>query len=259
MQHFGDLQPLGQPDFFADHPALGRYTAKRSRWRFAVGTLEVGFDRASEKIHAESAGSAAARASTPVGERLMIAMGVVSTALLLVIVGGWLWSSRGAIVGGETVSASIIDRGDAIAREHLSPSGAGPLVIPVKPRPARLHALIEHRKAAPAVAPSARALVPIASGAAIQPRQSAEFGRLAASPDEAIVSSGNFLLIPSVANAVADAMANGEAQSWAAGNYHGIVVVGDADRRDGKLCRRGTVLLRDGSSQGRTQSFDRCS
>lgn len=259
MQHMGDLQPLRQPDRLAGAAPIGRYSAKRSRWRFAVGSLEVGFDRASEEIHAETPRQAPVAPRSDFGRRLMILVGGMTTALLAVALAGWLWSSRGTTVfGSETVSASIIDRGEAMPSANLAVAPSGPLVIPTERPVARLSAVIEQRQPAPAVAPAPRAAVPIASAAAIKSQPVAETAKADPEPDEAVIGSGNFLLVPSVARAVNQAMASGEAQDWAAGGYHGLVVVGDAEPRDGKSCRQGTVLLRDGSDQGRTQKFERC-
>lgn len=259
MQHIGDLQPLRQPDFLADHAPLGRYSAKRSRWRFAVGSLEVGFDRASEELQAETLRPAPAAPRSDFGHRLMILVGTLATAVLVIALVGLLWSSRGALLGGETVSASIIDRGEAMPSANLAVTPQAPLVIPTpRASAARLSAVIEQRKPAPAVAPAPRAAVPIASGLAIQPKPAAEAGKATPAPDEAIVASGNFLLIPAVSRAVGAAMISGEAQNWMAGGYHGLVVMGDVENKDGKSCRQGTVLLRDGSNSGRTQKFERC-
>ncbi|BAK68491.1 hypothetical protein SLG_38160 [Sphingobium sp. SYK-6] len=253
MQHFGDLQPLGRPDFFAEQAPVGRYSARRSRWRFAVGSLEVGFDRASETIDAETPRQQAGP-RLDFAQRLMILVGTISCAALLLALAGWMWSKRGSsIMGGETVSAAIIDREDAAAPARPDET---PVVIPTKAVPTRLTAVIERQAAAPAVAPTKRASVAIAQGEAIAPKAAA-IGP-ASAPDEAIVASGNYLLIPSVAHALSTAMASGEAQNWVAGNYHGLVVVGDAELKDSKRCRQGTVLLRDGSLQGRTQRFERC-
>lgn len=259
MQHFGDLQPLGRPDDFAAQAPIGSYSARRSRWRFAVGSLEVGFDRASEEIHAERRQQAAApRPHLDFGTRLMILIGALGSLALLVGGAGWLWSTRAALARGESVSASIVDRAPAGLKGPLTPATGAPTVIPTKQPPARLSAVIAQRAPAPAAAPAPRATLPIAQGEAILPRAAQEQTRFARSPDEAIVSSGNFLLIPSVAAAVAQAMADGEAQNWIAGHYHGVVVVGPGEIRDGKTCRQGTVLLRDGTEQGRTQRFERC-
>lgn len=258
MQHFGDLQPLGQPDILTDQPPIGSYSARRSRWRFAVGSLEVGFDRASEEIRTEPrAAHAPATPRLDFGTRLMILLGMLGSMALVVGGAGWLWSSRAALASGESVSASIVEREAGFAKGPLTPAGA-PTVIPTKRPPSRLSAVIEQRTPAPAAAPAPRASLPIAQGAAIAPREAEENG-FTPTPDEAIVSSGNFLLIPSVASAVAQAMADGEAQNWVAGRYHGVVVVGPGDVRDGKTCRQGTVLLRDGTTQGHTQRFERCS
>jgi hypothetical protein len=259
MQHLGDLQPFGPPDYIADRAPLGRYSAKRSRWRFAVGSLEVGFDRASEQIQAETPRIVREAARPDFGRQLMILVGTLTTSALVLALAGWLWSTRGmGTIGGETVSASIVDRHDAAARSNVAPPTGNPIVIPTGQPPARLSAVIEQRKPAPATAPAPRATVAIADGQAIQPKAAPETAKAGPAPDEAIVSSGNFLLIPSVGRAVRQAMASGDAQNWVAGNYHGLVVVGDADTRDGKSCRQGTVLLRDGSAEGRTQKFERC-
>jgi len=259
MQHFGDLQPLGRPDILPGQSPIGSYSARRSRWRFAVGSLEVGFDRASEEIHAEPRPAPPAAAPRPdFGTRLMILVGMLGSVALVVGGAGWLWSSRAALASGESVSASIVEREAAFTKGPLTPAAGAPTVIPTKRPPSRLSAVIEQRTPAPAAAPAPRASLPIAQGAAIAPREPDE-NRFAPTPDEAIVSSGNFLLIPSVASAVAQAMTDGEAQNWVAGRYHGVVVVGPGDVRDGKTCRQGTVLLRDGTTQGRTQRFERCS
>jgi len=259
MQHIGDLQPLRQPDFLADHAPLGRYSAKRSRWRFAVGSLEVGFDRASEELQAETPRMAQSAPRSDFGQRLLILMGGLSTTVLALAVAGWLWSSRGTLLGGETVSASIIDRSEAMPSAHAALAAQTPLVIPTaRPPAARLSAVIERHEPAPAMAPAPRAVLPIASGLAIQPKPAADAGNVSPAPDDAIVASGNFLLIPGVSQAVTAAMVSGEAQSWMAGSYHGLVVMGDKQAKDGKTCRQGTVLLRDGSEKGRTQTFERC-
>jgi len=258
MQHIGDLQPIRPPDYMVDRAPHGRYSARRSRWRLSLGTLELGFDRASERIEAETPRPAPSASQPDFGWRLMALVGTLTTAALLLAVAGWLWSTRGgSIMGGETVSAAIIDRADAGLADSELPAGpADPIVIPTTRKPVHLRAVIEQRKTAPAVAPAPRAAVPIADAQAIRPQPPVESGH--ASPDEAIIASGNFLLIPPVARAVAQAMGSGEAQSWVAGNYQGVVVVGEAETRDGKACREGTVLLRDGSAQGRTQRFERC-
>ncbi len=259
MRHLGDLQPLGQPDIFADHAPLGRYSAKRSRWRFAVGSLEVGFDRASESLHAETLRPTHEPHRSAFGRRLMILVGLFSTAIMTVALAGWLWTSRGIMLGGETVKAAIVDRGDALPKDKSAPGVSNATVIPTARPTARLTALIEQRRPAPAVAPAPRAMVQIASGEAVKAQPAADAGKTTPNPDEAIVASGNFLLIPGVSRAVGLAMASGEAQNWTAGAYHGLIVVGDAEPRDdGKTCRQGTVLLRDGSQQGKTQKFERC-
>jgi len=260
MQHIGDLQPIRPPDYMIDHAPHGRYSARRSRWRLSVGSLEFGFDRASERIEAETPRPAPPAPQPDFGWRLMALVGTLTTAALLIAVAGWLWSTRNAsIIGGETVSAAIIDRVEtAPAGDAAMAARAGPTVIPAARKPVHLRAVIEQGKAAPAAEPAPRAAVPIAEGRAIQPQPPVQSGRAAPTPDERIIDSGNFLLIPPVARAVSQAMVAGEAQSWIAGAYHGVVVVGAAEMRDGKACREGTVLLRDGSVQGRTQRFERC-
>ena len=260
MRHMGDLQSLGRLDSPGGRAPIGSYSARRSHWRFAIGSLEVGFDRASERIHAETAQPR--RAQGGFGQRVMILLGMAFLTLLTIIVAGWLGSSDGPVIGGETVSAAIIDR----SAVHRAPAdaGAGPagmqdrVVIPTERPAAFLSAVIEERAPAPAVPPAARAVTPIAQGEAIAPRPAEEQSTAAVVPDEAVLQSGNFLLIPNVERAVGLAMRSGDAQNWAAGTYHGVVVVGDANPREGKSCREGTILLRDGTTQGRTQSFERC-
>lgn len=259
MQHIGDLQPLRQPDFLTDHAPLGRYSAKRSRWRFAVGSLEVGFDRATEQLHAETPRPVQAQPKSDFGQRLMMIVGVMTTICLTAALVGWLLSARSVGFGGETVSAAIVDRGEVMPSANFAAPTDKPLVIPTQKQPAaRLSAVIEQREPAPAFAPAPRAAVAIASGEEIKPKPAADTTKAARAPDEAIVASGNYLLIPGVSRAVSLALTSGEAQNWTAGTYHGLVVVGDAETRGGKNCRQGTILLRDGSNQGRTQSFDRC-
>ena len=261
MPHIGDLQPFRPPDYMIDGAPRGHYSARRSRWRLAIGSLELGFDRASERIDTAPSRPPAATSRSDSGPRpdfgwrLMALVGTLATAALLLAVAGWVWSTRGeGIRGGETVSAAIIDHGDAADPARTSP----PVIAPAARKPVRLSAMIEQRAPAPAVAPAPRAAVPIAAGQAIRPQPAVAGDKAAPAPDEAIVSSGNFLLIPPIARAVAQAVADGEAQNWVASHYHGVVVVGDAEQRDGKSCRQGTVLLRDGSAQGRTQRFERC-
>ena len=260
MQHFGDLQPLGQPDILTDHAPIGSYSARRSRWRFAVGSLEVGFDRATEEVRAERRSAAAPPPRLDFGARLMMLVGILGSVALIVAGAGWAWSSRAsALASGESVSASIVEHESAFARGPATASSGAPTVIPTGRPPSRLSAVIAQRAPAPAVAATPRASLQIAEGETIAPRPASDDTRLAPTPDDAIVSSGNFLLIPSVASAVARAMADGEAQNWIAGRYHGVVVVGPGEVDGGKTCRQGTVLLRDGTTQGRTQRFDRCS
>lgn len=260
MQHIGDLQPIRPPDYMVDRAPHGRYSARRSRWRLSLGSLELGFDRASERIEAETPRPAPTAPQPDFGWRLMALVGTLTTAALLLAVAGWLWSTRGgSIMGGETVSAAIVDRaGTGLAVNAAMTVPGNPTVIPTARKPVHLRAVIEQGKAAPAVAPAPRAAVAIAEGQAIKPQAPVESGRAVPTPDEAIIHSGNFLLIPPVARAVSLAMGSGEAQGWVAGTYHGVVVVGEAETRGGKACREGTVLLRDGSAQGRTQRFERC-
>lgn len=277
MPHGGDLQPIRPPDYMNVRASQGRYSARRSGWRFAIGSLELAFDRASERIEMAPPRPAQPHPAQPhpapphfvrpdLGWRLMALIGTLATAALVLAGTGWFWASRGAgMRGGQTLSAAIIQHDD-IPPDRAGHGGADAAGVPSSARataaaaskPVHLSAVIEQGKAAPAMAPSPRAAVPIAAGQAIQPQAPAQSDRAAPPPDEAIVSSGNFLLIPPVARAVSQAVANGEAKNWVAGPYHGVVVVGDVELRDGKRCRQGTVLLRDGSAQGRTQRFERC-
>jgi len=251
MQHMGDLQPLERPFSQGARAPAGRYSAKRSHWRFAIGSLEIGFDRASEQIQA-----ATERRGSGLGERLLILFGMLCVTLLVIALVGWLWSARGPVLGGATVSAAIIDRSPAHESEPLA--GRPGVAVPTERPSAFLSAVIEERAPAPAMAPARRAAVPIAQGEAIAPRPMDMAAGRAPAPDESLVQSGNFMLIPNVERAVGLAMGSGEAQNWAAGQYHGLVVVGEALSRAGKSCREGAILLRDGSAQGRTQSFERC-
>ena len=257
MQHIGDLQPFRRPDIFAEQAPVGRYSAKRSRWRFAVGSLEVGFDRASEQLQAETRQPSRAAQSESFGRRLMLIVGVICTTALTIALAGWLWSSHGPLASGETVSAAIVDMSQ-IKPSNAATTSAPQTTIPTEQPAAFLSAVIEERKPAPLAAPARRAKAQIAQGVTIAPKPAEEKSAASASPDEAIVSSGNYLLIPSVDNAVGLALRSGEPQNWQAGTYHGLVVVGDAVEKDGKTCRDGTVLLRDGSIKGRTQTFERC-
>lgn len=255
MQHIGDLQPFRRPDLFTEQAPVGRYSAKRSRWRFAVGSLEVGFDRASEQLQAETQQPSRDAQGESFGRRLMIIVGVICTTALTIALAGWLWSSNGPFASGETVSAAIVDM------SQIAPSNATATpktIIPTEQPAAFLSAVIEDRKPAPLAAPARRAHAQIAQGGTIAPKPAEESSAATATPDDAIVSSGNYLLIPSVDNAVGLALRSGEPQNWQAGAYHGLVVVGDAVEKDGKSCRDGTVLLRDGSIKGRTQTFERC-
>jgi hypothetical protein len=73
------------------------------------------------------------------------------------------------------------------------------------------------------------------------------------------VMAGTLDRIPAVAAAIKRAMATGEMQNWAAGNYAGVVVVGQGFEKDGAVCREGSILARDGGPDGQTQAFERCS
>lgn len=258
MQHIGDLQPFRRPDLFTEQAPVGRYSAKRSRWRLAVGSLEVGFDRASEQLQAETREPSRDAQSESFGRRLMLIMGVVCTTALTIALAGWLWSSNGPLASGETVSAAIVDMSQIPPLNAASRSANNQIVIPTEQPAAFLSAVIEERRPAPLAPPAPRAQAQIAQGVTIAPKPAEESSAATATPDDAIVSSGNYLLIPSVNNAVGLALSSGEAQNWQAGTYHGLVVVGDAVEKDGKTCRDGTVLLRDGSVKGRTQTFERC-
>lgn len=258
MQHVGDLQPLERAYQRNNQVPVGRYSAKRSRWRFAIGSLEIGFDRASEKIHAE-----VGRNGPGWLQRTLILFGLLCVSLLVIAVAGWLWSARGPIWGGDTVSAAIVERSEPADVSGLSPqSSVAPAIgaadESATERPAFIRAVIEKRPDAPALAPAPKAAVEIAQGQAFAPRPAQETNAAAITPDEAVVASGNFLLIPPVERAVGIAMQSGEAQNWTAGDYHGVVVVGDAEEKNDKSCRMGTILLRDGTPKGRTQSFERC-
>ena len=257
MQHIGDLQPFRRPDLFAEQAPVGRYSAKRSRWRFVVGSLELGFDRASEQLHAETRQNSRSRQGESFGRRLMLVMGVVCTTALTIALAGWLWSSNGPLASGETVSAAIVDMSRIKPSSTATPA-APTTVLPTERPAAFLSAVIEERKPAPLAAPAPRAKAQIAQGVTIAPKPAVEDSTAIATPDDAIVSSGNYMLIPSVDNAVGLALRSGEPQNWQAGIYNGLVVVGDAVEKNGKTCRNGTVLLRDGSEQGRTQTFERC-
>jgi hypothetical protein len=73
------------------------------------------------------------------------------------------------------------------------------------------------------------------------------------------VMAGTLDRIPAVATAIKRAMATGEVQNWTAGNYAGVVVIGQGFEKDGAVCREGSILARDGGPDGRTQAFERCS
>lgn len=252
MQHFGDLEPLGRQDIFTRASAQGRYSASRSRWRFAVGRMEIGFHRERESLAAESrpvharitpdqlpAPQAPARGF---GERFMTLLGVATALVLITGATGLFWGMRsGAAIGRGEVSTAIRDVTPDVP--DAAAAGKAPFVIPAR-KTARdapaLRAVIEQARPGPAAAPAATLAAPIAE---------------AGIPGEQVLRSGNFAAIPQVASAISAAMVNGDAQNWSAGPYHGVVVMGEADARK---CREGTVLLRDGSDQGRTQPIRRC-
>jgi hypothetical protein len=73
------------------------------------------------------------------------------------------------------------------------------------------------------------------------------------------VMAGTLDRIPAVAAAIKRAMATGEMQNWAAGDYAGVVVIGQGFEKDGAVCREGSILARDGGPDGQTQTFERCS
>jgi hypothetical protein len=73
------------------------------------------------------------------------------------------------------------------------------------------------------------------------------------------VMAGTLDRIPAVAAAIKRAMATGEVQNWAAGDYAGVVVIGQGFEKDGAVCREGSILARDGGPDGQTQTFERCS
>lgn len=77
--------------------------------------------------------------------------------------------------------------------------------------------------------------------------------------NRSVVLRGPLDRVPAVAAAIKRAMATGEVQNWAAGNYEGVVVVGDSYESDGAVCREGSILARDGGPSSRTQPFERCS
>lgn len=254
MQHFGDLQPLGQQDILTGQVTQGRrYTASRSRWRFAIGRVEIGFHREHEEISASSRPVHAR--ITPdqlpppraVSERFMIVLGVATALILITGATGLVWTMRsGAAVGRGEISTAIRDLTPDSAASASPAGDRVPFVIPARSKPQPLQAVIEQRGAGPAVSPAETVTSPIAFAA--MPME-------APPPSAALIRSGNFAAIPQVASAIAAAMAQGEAQNWSAGGYHGIVVVGDAGA---DTCRDGTILLRDGSREGRTQTFRRC-
>lgn len=78
-----------------------------------------------------------------------------------------------------------------------------------------------------------------------------------AMPD-ATALSGSLERNPAVARAISRAMTSGEVQDWSSGPLSGVVVVGEAYEADGRVCREGSILARDGGPTGRTESFERC-
>lgn len=260
MRHFGDLQPLGQQTIFGDSSPSGRYNASRSRWRIAVGGIEIGFHREHEEIMAESRPAhaqitpdqlpAPRAAERGMGERFMTILGVATALLLVTGTSGLIWKMQsGATVGRGEVSIGIRDVTPAFAPASTARGEKAPYVIPAKPKRQELLAVIEQAKAGPAAAPAA------AVSSAITQATNADALAANAKAVSDAIRSGNFSAVPEVAGAIGAAMASGEAQNWTSGSYHGVVVVGDANA---EKCREGTVLLRDGSQQGRTQAFRRC-
>lgn len=282
-----DLQAFEPGANRPDHTPLASYRFKRSRWRFHIGSLELGLERHSERLTARSLNGA----GTPGwGARLLLALGAGASLLLVLALTGWLWTVRSDAreqASRATLSANIIDRsanqasgGDAgpsaSVQSAAAPARAMPSVKPEhKPesRPA-------HRQPATAVS-SAKAVRPKASAqvaaglGTAAPTLAVDDAALhhdggftsvaaidtppaSAPPPPANVRSGDYLAIPAVAGALRRALASGEAQNWRAGAYYGVVVVGDPQANDGKSCRAGTVLLRDGSGESHTQSFKRC-
>lgn len=256
MQHFGDLQPLGQQDIITGQAPQGRrYVASRSRWRFAMGRVEIGFHREHEEISAESrplharvaADQIAARRETEgrgIGERFMLLLGVATALVLVTGATGYVWTMQsGATVGRGEVSIAIRDLTSGGATSSASAGDSASFVIPEYRKPQSVHAVIE------------RAADPAASAELASPVAFAAIPMEAPSPSAAVIRSGDFASIPQVASAMDAAIASGDPQNWTAGSYHGVVVVGEADA---DTCRDGTILLRDGSRQGRTQAFHRC-
>ncbi len=258
MQHFGDLQPLGQQDILTRSSAQRHYSASRSRWRFAVGRMEIGFDSERESVAAESRPVHAritpdqlpapqAAASRGFGERFMTLLGIATALVLITGATGLFWGMRsGATIGRGELTTAIRDVTAEMPARTTAEGGTAPFVIParkaVRDAPA-LRAVIEDVKPALVTAPAVTVAAPIAEAGT------------ANIPGEQVLRSGNFSAIPQVASAISAAMSNGDTQSWSAGPYHGVVVMGEPDANK---CREGTVLLRDGSEQGRTQPIRRC-
>jgi hypothetical protein len=78
------------------------------------------------------------------------------------------------------------------------------------------------------------------------------------SAGSATVLTGPLDRMPAVAAAIKRAMATGEVQNWTAGNYQGVVVVGESYEAGGSVCREGSILAQDGGQTSRTQPFERC-
>lgn len=111
----------------------------------------------------------------------------------------------------------------------------------------------------PAPAPVARiaAPAPRAEPSFAEPPRAKEPAAAKAMPDAGALS-GSLERNPAVARAISRAMTSGEVQDWSSGPLSGVVVVGEAYDADGRVCREGSILARDGGPTGRTESFERC-